>query len=52
MTEQDGSSLDVVNENLKALKAIFPESFTEHGVLMLCSVLKSERAIQVKKNSP
>ena len=32
MTEQDGKSLDVVNENLEALKAIFPESFTEDGV--------------------
>ena len=32
MTEQDVSSLDVVNENLEVLKAIFPESFTEDGV--------------------
>jgi len=32
MTEQDGKSLDMVNENLEALKAIFPESFTEDGV--------------------
>ena len=32
LTEQDGSSLDVVNENLEALKAIFPEAFTEDGV--------------------
>ena len=32
MTKQDGSSLDMVNENLEALKAIFPESFTEDGV--------------------
>ncbi|MFH1076955.1 MAG: hypothetical protein V1753_09030 [Pseudomonadota bacterium] len=32
MTEQDGKSLDIVNENLQALKAIFPESFTEDGV--------------------
>ncbi len=29
LTEQDGNSLDMVNENLKALKAIFPEAFTE-----------------------
>lgn len=29
MTKQDGKSLDMVNENLEALKAIFPESFTE-----------------------
>ncbi len=29
MTEQDGKSLDMVNENLEALKAIFPEAFTE-----------------------
>ncbi len=29
LTEQDGSSLDVVIENLEALKAIFPEAFTE-----------------------
>jgi hypothetical protein len=32
LTEQDGSSLDVVNENLEALKAIFPEALTEDGV--------------------
>jgi adenine-specific DNA-methyltransferase len=32
MAEQDGSSLDMVNENLEALKAIFPEAFTEGGV--------------------
>ncbi|MBW2664134.1 MAG: site-specific DNA-methyltransferase [Deltaproteobacteria bacterium] len=32
MIEQDGKSLDMVNENLKALKAIFPEAFTEDGV--------------------
>lgn len=29
LTEQDGKSLDMVNENLEALKAIFPEAFTE-----------------------
>ncbi len=32
LTEQDGKSLDMVNENLEALKAIFPEAFTEDGV--------------------
>ncbi len=32
MTEQDGKSLDMVNENLEALKAIFPEAFMEDGV--------------------
>ena len=32
LTEQDGKSLDMVSENLKALKAIFPEAFTEDGV--------------------
>jgi len=32
LTEQDGKSLDVVNENLEALKAIFPEAFTKDGV--------------------
>ena len=32
MTEQDGKSLDIVSENLEALKAIFPEAFTEDGV--------------------
>ncbi len=32
LTEQDGKSLDKVNENLEALKAIFPESFTQDGV--------------------
>lgn len=32
LTEQDGGSLDMVNENLKALKTIFPEAFNEDGV--------------------
>jgi len=32
LTEQDGKSLDMVSENLEALKAIFPEAFTEDGV--------------------
>ncbi len=32
ITEQEGSSLDIVSENLEALKAIFPEAFTEDGV--------------------
>jgi len=32
LTEQDGKSLDMVNENLEALKAIIPEAFTEDGV--------------------
>ena len=32
MQEQDGESLDVVNNNLETLKAIFPEAFTEDGV--------------------
>jgi len=32
MTEQDGSSLDVVSENLEALKTLFPDAFTENGV--------------------
>lgn len=32
LTEQDGMSLDVVDENLKALKNIFPEAFTEDGI--------------------
>ena len=32
LTEQDGKSLDMVNENLEALKVIFPEAFTEDGV--------------------
>jgi len=32
LTEQDGKSLDVVAENLEALKAIFPDAFTEDGV--------------------
>ena len=32
LTEQDGKSLDMVNENLEALKAIFPEAFKEDGV--------------------
>ena len=32
MTEQDGTSLDIINENLKSLKAVFPEAFTDGGV--------------------
>lgn len=32
MTEQDGSSLDMVTENLEALKGLFPEAFTEDEV--------------------
>ena len=32
MTEQDGKSIDIVNENLEALKGIFPEAFTEDSV--------------------
>lgn len=29
LTKQDGKSLDMVNENLEALKAIFPEAFID-----------------------
>ena len=32
MTEQDGRSRNIVNENLSALKSIFPEAFTEDSV--------------------
>ena len=32
MKEQDGGSLDIVNENLESLKTMFPEAFTESGV--------------------
>ena len=32
LTEQDGTSLNIVSENLEALKDIFPEAFTEDGV--------------------
>jgi len=32
LTEQDGKSLDMVSENLEALKTIFPEVFAEDGV--------------------
>ena len=32
LAEQDGKSLDMVSKNLEALKAIFPEAFTEDGV--------------------
>jgi adenine-specific DNA-methyltransferase len=32
MTEQDGQSLDIVNENIAALRQIFPEAFTEGKV--------------------
>ncbi len=32
MTEQDGGSLDIVNENLEVLKDAFPDAFTDGGV--------------------
>jgi len=32
LTEEDGKSLDIVNENLEALKKIFPDAFSEDGV--------------------
>lgn len=32
MKEEEGTSLDIVNENLEALKGIFPEAFKEGGV--------------------
>ncbi len=32
MTEQEGASLDVVGENIQALKTIFPEAFTEDKI--------------------
>lgn len=32
LTEQDGMSLNVVDENLRVLKHIFPEAFTEDGI--------------------
>lgn len=32
LTKQDGMSLKVVDENLKALKHIFPEAFSEDGI--------------------
>lgn len=32
MKEQDGGSLDIVNENLEVLKTVFPEAFTEDGL--------------------
>ena len=32
LTEQDGKSLDLIDENLKALKTIFPEAFTEDEI--------------------
>lgn len=32
MTEKDGGSLDIVNENLEVLKTIFPDAFKEDGV--------------------
>ena len=32
MTEQDGSSLDMVTGSMEALKGIFPEVFTEEGI--------------------
>ena len=32
MTEQEGASLDVVGENIQALKNIFPEAFAEDKI--------------------
>lgn len=32
MTDQEGASLDIVNENIQALQTIFPEAFTEGKV--------------------
>ena len=32
VTEQDGQSANLVDENIKQLKALFPEAFTEGGV--------------------
>ena len=32
MTENDGKSLDIINDNLQTLKSIFPDAFTEDGV--------------------
>ena len=32
MTQADGESQNIVNENLEALKAIFPEAFTKDGI--------------------
>jgi len=32
MTEQDGVSLDIVGENIQAMKTIFPEAFTEDKI--------------------
>ncbi len=32
ITEQDGKSLDLIEENLKVLKTFFPEAFTEDGI--------------------
>ncbi len=32
MTEQDGTSLDVITENIQTLKTIFPEAFSEGKV--------------------
>ncbi len=32
MKEQDGESLDIIRENIDALKALFPEAITEDGI--------------------
>ena len=32
LTKEDGSSLDVVNENVEKLRGIYPEAFTEAGI--------------------
>jgi len=32
LTKEDGSSLDVVNENVEKLRGIYPEAFTEDGI--------------------
>lgn len=32
LTKEDGESLNIVNENIKALEIIFPDAFTEDGI--------------------
>jgi ORF6N domain len=47
LAELYGEKAIRLREEVKRNVSRFPEVFTEHGVLMLANVLKSERAIEV-----
>jgi 16S rRNA G966 N2-methylase RsmD len=48
LTEPVGKSLDLVSENLEAIKAIFPEAFTEDDNLEVLKLLQKSYANKVK----